>query len=142
VRCVAASALSPGAHAYLCARQRILIERECNLNTLTLVHGTCSRALPVQAEIEHRRANYVEILQGIQLGLRGIDLTNQWDHVFWMGDLNYRIDMERTAVREEVEVGRRSRGREEGNEWASASGEGRQGRWIFSGYRAGELKPP
>ena len=36
----------------------------------------------------------MDILKGLNLGHKSAyDLTNQFHHVFWFGDLNYRIDM-------------------------------------------------
>jgi hypothetical protein len=32
------------------------------------------------------------------VGIKGYDITSQFDYVFWCGDLNYRIDMERDRV--------------------------------------------
>ena len=41
-----------------------------------------------------RQQNYMDILKGLNLGHKtAYDLTNQFHHVFWFGDLNYRIDM-------------------------------------------------
>ena len=37
----------------------------------------------------------MDILKGLNLGHKSAyDLTNQFHHVFWFGDLNYRIDMQ------------------------------------------------
>lgn len=39
-----------------------------------------------------RNNNVRDILRGIRTKLKGVDLYMQCHHVFWMGDLNYRID--------------------------------------------------
>mmetsp|Transcript_14644 Transcript_14644/g.55362 ORF Transcript_14644/g.55362 Transcript_14644/m.55362 type:complete len:816 (-) Transcript_14644:342-2789(-) len=44
---------------------------------------------PVYAKA--RNANVMEILNGCRLGQTSLDATNQFTHVFWMGDLNYRV---------------------------------------------------
>ena len=37
----------------------------------------------------------MDILKGLNLGHKSAyDLTNQFHHVFWFGDLNYRIDLQ------------------------------------------------
>eukprot|EP01059_Diplonema_ambulator_P023867 TRINITY_DN394_c0_g2_i9.p1 TRINITY_DN394_c0_g2~~TRINITY_DN394_c0_g2_i9.p1 ORF type:complete len:2543 (+),score=1190.19 TRINITY_DN394_c0_g2_i9:95-7723(+) len=41
-----------------------------------------------------RKVNIEEICNQIQLGNRDADLTTQFHHVFLMGDLNYRVEME------------------------------------------------
>ncbi|KAJ8305244.1 hypothetical protein KUTeg_017201 [Tegillarca granosa] len=45
--------------------------------------------------IERRNQNYRDILKGLSLGQKHLDLfgiTNQFHHVFWLGDLNYRVE--------------------------------------------------
>ena len=47
-----------------------------------------------------RNNNYRDILRGLGLGQRGLqqfDLTSQFHHVFWFGDLNYRLECEDEA---------------------------------------------
>jgi hypothetical protein len=39
-----------------------------------------------------RNANVHEIAEHLRLGIKDLDIT-QFHHTFWMGDLNYRIDM-------------------------------------------------
>eukprot|EP00002_Diphylleia_rotans_P032482 TRINITY_DN682_c0_g2_i1.p1 TRINITY_DN682_c0_g2~~TRINITY_DN682_c0_g2_i1.p1 ORF type:complete len:606 (-),score=83.95 TRINITY_DN682_c0_g2_i1:31-1848(-) len=51
--------------------------------------------------VKDREMNYREILKGVNTGIRDVDLTNQYHHVFWMGDLNYRI---KTSFEETVEM--------------------------------------
>jgi len=41
---------------------------------------------------EMRNSNYREIVGELRVGVQNIDLLNQFNHVFWMGDLNYRLD--------------------------------------------------
>lgn len=42
--------------------------------------------------LSERQANYMRIVQHLQLGMRGFDILNQFRHVVWLGDFNYRID--------------------------------------------------
>jgi len=51
-----------------------------------------------QEKIEDRNSNYSEIIGGIRIGKKNIDLMNQFHHMFWFGDLNYRIDLHREEV--------------------------------------------
>jgi hypothetical protein len=43
------------------------------------------------SKCEERNASIVEILGGVRAGDKDIDITEQFHHVFWMGDMNYRI---------------------------------------------------
>eukprot|EP00026_Physarum_polycephalum_P003984 Phypoly_transcript_04001.p1 GENE.Phypoly_transcript_04001~~Phypoly_transcript_04001.p1 ORF type:complete len:604 (+),score=58.19 Phypoly_transcript_04001:159-1970(+) len=51
-----------------------------------------------QEKIEDRNSNYREIVDGIQIGKKNIDMLNQFHHMFWFGDLNYRIELFREEV--------------------------------------------
>jgi len=58
-----------------------------------------------QHKSDLRNSNYREIVRGINferlkwMGIRH-DILNSFDHVMWMGDLNYRIDLERDRTLE------------------------------------------
>lgn len=42
-----------------------------------------------------RNQNFLDILNGLNLGQKGVfGIVHQFHHVFWFGDLNYRIDLE------------------------------------------------
>merc|ERR1711871_1276068 len=44
---------------------------------------------------KHRRArndNCYEVLEGARVGIETLDVVPQTHHVFWMGDLNYRLE--------------------------------------------------
>ena len=42
-----------------------------------------------------RNQNYLDILRGLSLGQSdGFDISLAFHHVFWLGDLNYRLDRE------------------------------------------------
>eukprot|EP00123_Amoebidium_parasiticum_P001424 comp12504_c0_seq2/m.7470 comp12504_c0_seq2/g.7470 ORF comp12504_c0_seq2/g.7470 comp12504_c0_seq2/m.7470 type:complete len:595 (-) comp12504_c0_seq2:94-1878(-) len=43
-----------------------------------------------------RNDNIYEIIREIRLGGAGLDMHYECDHVFWLGDVNYRIDLSRT----------------------------------------------
>ena len=44
--------------------------------------------------LEQRKNNFHEITRDLALGSKDEDLLEQFDHVFWFGDLNYRVEME------------------------------------------------
>ena len=61
-------------------------------------------------KIENRNSDFKEIVEGVSgtLGMDGVDVLNSFHHVFWCGDLNYRIEKPfnevlRKAVAGEVE---------------------------------------
>ena len=39
-----------------------------------------------------RNDNFKEIVEGCEIGVKPMDILNQFHHVIWMGDLNYRLD--------------------------------------------------
>ncbi|CAM6093328.1 unnamed protein product [Calypogeia fissa] len=43
-------------------------------------------------QCEARNSNYREIAGQLRVGLQSMDILNQYHHVFWFGDLNYRLD--------------------------------------------------
>lgn len=48
-----------------------------------------------------RNQNYISILRFLNLGekkLTPFDITNQFTHLFWLGDLNYRVEMQSTEA--------------------------------------------
>jgi len=51
-----------------------------------------------QDKVKARNAMFKSLLQGLQLSDRGMDLLTNFHHVFWMGDLNYRIDLTSDSV--------------------------------------------
>lgn len=60
----------------------------CFVNCHLAARGTPARVL-------RRNQNYLDILNGLNLGQRGVfGITHQFHHVFWFGDLNYRIDLD------------------------------------------------
>ena len=68
----------------------------------------CSCHLAAHAhKNEQRNKNCQEILRETEhkLGTKRLDLTHQFDHVFWMGDLNYRIDLNLAASHEALALG-------------------------------------
>jgi len=55
-----------------------------------------SHLAALEGQAERRCADYAEIIDGIRLGAQNKPLTNQFTHVIWVGDLNFRIDMSDT----------------------------------------------
>ncbi|GAM21486.1 hypothetical protein SAMD00019534_046610 [Acytostelium subglobosum LB1] len=51
-----------------------------------------------QEKTDQRNQNYRDIVKNVELGNKDIDVLNQFHHVFWMGDLNYRVDLFREEV--------------------------------------------
>ncbi|CAI7782892.1 unnamed protein product, partial [Closterium sp. NIES-53] len=45
-----------------------------------------------------RNDNYREVMRNMHPGLSSIDLLSQFHHVFWMGDLNYRLAFPETSL--------------------------------------------
>jgi len=45
-----------------------------------------------QNHVATRNANIKEILRGLKLGMPSMDVFNQFNHVFIIGDLNYRLN--------------------------------------------------
>eukprot|EP00808_Paulinella_micropora_P016464 g30536.t1 len=46
-----------------------------------------------QDKVKRRNADVREVLKGIKMGFKHkLDILNQYHHVFWVGDLNYRLD--------------------------------------------------
>mmetsp|Transcript_17382 Transcript_17382/g.35862 ORF Transcript_17382/g.35862 Transcript_17382/m.35862 type:complete len:2102 (+) Transcript_17382:50-6355(+) len=68
--------------------------------TTSLAFVTCHLAARV-TRLHTRQENYEEIVRGLHIDgsahsakpVKNIDFLHQFDHVFWFGDLNYRIDM-------------------------------------------------
>jgi len=48
-------------------------------------------------QIHARNNDVIEILKGIHMFDKRLDLTAQCDHLFWFGDMNYRIDLDYQA---------------------------------------------
>lgn len=46
-----------------------------------------------QNKVKRRNEDYGEIVAGCEMGERGMDIMNQFHHLVWMGDLNYRLDL-------------------------------------------------
>ena len=47
--------------------------------------------------VVRRNQNYVSILRFLNLGdkkLNPFDITHRFTHLFWLGDLNYRLEMQ------------------------------------------------
>ncbi|XP_078379073.1 phosphatidylinositol 3,4,5-trisphosphate 5-phosphatase 2A-like isoform X2 [Oculina patagonica] len=60
----------------------------CFVNCHLAARGTAARVL-------RRNQNFLDILNGLNLGQKGVfGITHQFHHVFWFGDLNYRVDLD------------------------------------------------
>ena len=52
-----------------------------------------------------RNENYYDIVRGLKVAPNGLDPTSYYEHVFWCGDLNYRIDLPRQKAIDKVNEG-------------------------------------
>jgi hypothetical protein len=43
--------------------------------------------------LERRNSDCAEIMGGARVGIKDLDVSSQYHHAFWFGDLNYRIDL-------------------------------------------------
>jgi phosphatidylinositol-3,4,5-trisphosphate 5-phosphatase 2 len=58
---------------------------------------------------QRRNNNFRDILRGLQLGQTGrrfgsVDLAHQFHHLFWFGDLNYRVDLTIEKIFKHIEA--------------------------------------
>eukprot|EP01103_Thecamoeba_quadrilineata_P015720 TRINITY_DN5053_c0_g2_i1.p1 TRINITY_DN5053_c0_g2~~TRINITY_DN5053_c0_g2_i1.p1 ORF type:complete len:949 (-),score=163.09 TRINITY_DN5053_c0_g2_i1:150-2996(-) len=53
-----------------------------------------------QEKCAERKHNYYSIIKGLKLTTPPLDIVNSFHHLFWFGDLNYRIDYSRERVLE------------------------------------------
>eukprot|EP00004_Rigifila_ramosa_P024224 TRINITY_DN6954_c0_g1_i3.p1 TRINITY_DN6954_c0_g1~~TRINITY_DN6954_c0_g1_i3.p1 ORF type:complete len:684 (-),score=134.78 TRINITY_DN6954_c0_g1_i3:8-2059(-) len=51
-----------------------------------------------QDKVEQRHQDVRDILMGLRLGNPNIEIDVQFQHIFWFGDLNYRLDLDRDTV--------------------------------------------
>lgn len=54
---------------------------------------TCHLAARAE-RITQRRDNFLKIAKHLRFGNQEVDILSQFDHVFWFGDLNYRVELE------------------------------------------------
>lgn len=59
----------------------------------TTLAFVCAHLEASQTEVQGRNDDFCQIVDRIKLGRPDIDLLNQFDHVFFFGDLNYRVDV-------------------------------------------------
>jgi len=58
-----------------------------------------SSHLPARAErVPNRNQDFGGLVEALDLGMRKVDLVNQFHHLIWLGDLNYRIDLSREKI--------------------------------------------
>ncbi|XP_020611097.1 phosphatidylinositol 3,4,5-trisphosphate 5-phosphatase 2A-like [Orbicella faveolata] len=67
-----------------------------SLGPVSLCFVNCHLAArSTEARVLRRNQNFLDILNGLNLGQKGVfGIVHQFHHVFWFGDLNYRIDLE------------------------------------------------
>ena len=102
-------------------------------------------------QCETRNSNYRTIASSIRVGLPGMDLLSQFHHVFWLGDLNYRLDFGKVHEKQELTPERQF--------WATIVKQIHANRWkdllkydelrkekaasrVFAGFREGDISFP
>jgi len=61
--------------------------------------------LPARAvRVMNRNQDYSGLVDGLGLGLKRVDLLNQFHYLFWLGDLNYRIDLPKEKILQLLEL--------------------------------------
>jgi len=90
-----------------------------------------------QEKIEDRNSNYREIIDGIQIGQKNIDILNQFHHMFWFGDLNYRIELFREEVLSLLQM--ENKGATQRLLDADQLGRERQKHSVFYGWKEGPI---
>ncbi|OQR98644.1 phosphatidylinositol-3,4,5-trisphosphate 5-phosphatase [Achlya hypogyna] len=62
---------------------------------LSLCFVNCHLAAhEAQKFLDRRNSDCAEILNGARVGLKSLSIDHQFDHAFWFGDMNYRINLE------------------------------------------------
>lgn len=62
--------------------------------------------LPARKDrILNRNQDYSSLVEGLEFGKKKSDVINQFHHVFWMGDLNYRVDASRESILHNIQYG-------------------------------------
>ncbi|CAK4718057.1 unnamed protein product [Aphanomyces euteiches] len=65
-----------------------------HVNTRSFCFVNCHLAAhEAQKFLERRNNDVAEILNGARLGQKSIELDHQFDHAFWFGDMNYRVNL-------------------------------------------------
>eukprot|EP00002_Diphylleia_rotans_P009086 TRINITY_DN190_c0_g2_i1.p1 TRINITY_DN190_c0_g2~~TRINITY_DN190_c0_g2_i1.p1 ORF type:complete len:706 (+),score=134.12 TRINITY_DN190_c0_g2_i1:91-2208(+) len=87
--------------------------------------------------IVERGLNYRDILRGLRLGHKDVDIINQSHHLFWVGDLNYRVSY---TFEEAVDLIQKEDWAKlvEGDQLKSEMARGA----VFEGFREGPLNFP
>jgi len=65
-----------------------------------------------QDHLDSRRRDYCDIISGLNFHLganKHLDILHAFDFLFWFGDLNYRLDMERAEVMRHIQAGNYNR---------------------------------
>lgn len=61
--------------------------------------------LPARAErLVNRNQDYQGLVEGLSLALKRVDVMNQFHHLFWLGDLNYRLVFKREKILQLIEI--------------------------------------
>lgn len=52
----------------------------------------------------NRNQDFQGLVDGLSLGLKKVDIVHQFHHVFWVGDLNYRLDLAREKIMQLLDI--------------------------------------
>jgi hypothetical protein len=73
----------------VCVKFRLLGTTLCFIGSHLAAHEGVKK-------IAKRNADCTEVLRGCRVGLKWMDAATQFDHCFFLGDLNYRVDLRQT----------------------------------------------
>lgn len=107
----------------------------------------CTHLAAHMPKTQRRNEDCEQILRQARIRQKGLDITMQFDHCFWLGDVNYRVDFEGNNHEERKEDITRAMALMEGHCWPEllrhdqlkreqARGE------IFADFQEGEIQHP
>mmetsp|Transcript_48677 Transcript_48677/g.126326 ORF Transcript_48677/g.126326 Transcript_48677/m.126326 type:complete len:616 (-) Transcript_48677:315-2162(-) len=103
--------------------------------TICFVNSHLAAQKSDEANPGARNANVAEVVQNVKMGSKHIDVLNQFHYLFWMGDLNYRVDLPQDQCIQMIERGDLS----EVLSYDQLHSEMKAGR-VFRGFKEAEIE--
>ncbi|KAG7381364.1 hypothetical protein PHYPSEUDO_006069 [Phytophthora pseudosyringae] len=73
---------------------------KCVVENTSLCFASCHLAAHQDQKFLDKRNSDCATILGAQFGQKNVSIDHQFDHCFWFGDLNYRLDLNYTAPRQ------------------------------------------